>query len=211
VFFNFTVSSANPNIMIKLVNAKYVIVLGGGGSIPQLFETSLSAVEAAESAPPPPPTPAASPTGSTFSTGPISAGLSAALNPGSGQQGPDRLMIARENLDTVAALVATSLYQIQYAMGGEALVSYICFHALRPTTPNNERRLVHKALGVLKSAQYVVHILHNAANGEGIELGMNTVVSLLGMGLSLYASWWWGWRAQPPAETASTKSSGKKK
>ncbi|KAJ3415104.1 hypothetical protein HDV05_005512 [Chytridiales sp. JEL 0842] len=179
----------------------------GGGSVAQLFDSSVNAVEVAESSPAPPSV--SSTTSSNSLTGGTSPGLTAALNPSAAAlTAENRVAIAKENLDTLAALVATSLYQVQYALGGDVLASWLCFHALTSSTPDNERRLVHRALGVLKGAQYCVHILHNM--GDDFLFGTGTLVSLMGLSLTVGASWYWGWR-KPDVKTAASAGGSKKK
>ncbi|KAJ3212360.1 DNA polymerase epsilon subunit 3 [Dinochytrium kinnereticum] len=168
----------------------------GGGSIPKLFDTTIKALEVAESSPPPeapkPPTPPTMPKTGLSSIPNLSAAVSPSGSPGTQEAlAMERLTSARENLDTLAALVATTLFHIQYAVGGDALTAFLAIHALRPSTTEAERRLVHKAMGVLKFAQYSIYILHESVSSEGIEFGVGTLVNLAGLGLGVAASIHW--------------------
>ncbi|KAJ3291943.1 aldehyde dehydrogenase 3, member A2, partial [Blyttiomyces sp. JEL0837] len=171
----------------------------GGGSIPKLFETTLEALESAEKAElnnistqstPTPPAP--------VSSSPYSAAVSGIATQTQTQitqaLASDRLATARENLDTMAALLATTLFQIQYLLGADAMIAFLCVHALRPSTPDGERRLVHKTLGLVKSCQYFVYFLHEGFTADGFTFGPGTLVNLFGLGVSAAASYWWGCR-----------------
>ncbi|KAJ3118373.1 hypothetical protein HDU96_002215 [Phlyctochytrium bullatum] len=190
------------NLTLPMAVMHSAVTSRGGGSIPKLFDTTIKALETAESAPPPePPKPAPAAAAPSLPKSGLASipNLSAAVTPSTPAPTPEtlaleRLTNARENLDTLAALVATTLFHIQYAVGGDALATFLAVHALRPSTPDNERRLVHKAMGVLKLAQYGIYILHESFSADGLEVGAGTLINLFGLGLGLAASYTWGWK-----------------
>ncbi|KAJ3191399.1 hypothetical protein HK101_007811 [Irineochytrium annulatum] len=185
------------NVTLPMAVLHSSVTSRGGGSIPKLFDTTINALEAAESAPPPQPSSA----GPQLSTPTMGALTNVAVNPAitsmTGALASEKLATARENLDTLAALVATTLFHIQFSVGGDAVTSFLAGHALRPSTSEVERRLVHKALGVMKVAQFSVHLLHESISAEGIEFGAGMLINLTGLGISVAASWVWGWRRKP--------------
>ncbi|KAJ1546065.1 hypothetical protein HK405_007440, partial [Cladochytrium tenue] len=186
----------------------------GGGSLPKLFETAIEAVEIAQKADMTatavaPATPAPAP------TSPYASAVGPLTQPSQNAQiasvlASDRLALARENLDTLAAFVASALFQVQYALAADAAVAYLCVHALRPSTPDRERRLVHVTLGLVKSCQYLVYFLHESVTSDGIVLGPGTLVNLFGFSLSVGASYWWGWRVAPVSPTSAGKRAAAK-
>ncbi|KAJ3099302.1 hypothetical protein HDU97_003276 [Phlyctochytrium planicorne] len=194
------------NVTLPMAVMHSAITSRGGGSIPKLFDTTIKALEAAETSPPPvPEAPKAAPSlpGSGLTN---FSNLSAAVTPQLAtpeQLAAERLQTARENLDTLAALVATTLFHIQYSIGGDALTTFLAVHALRPSTSEPERRLVHKAMGVLKISQYSIYILHESISSEGIDFGFGTFVNLIGLGLGVTASYVWGWK-KPAKKNASS-------
>ncbi|KAI8846994.1 hypothetical protein BC829DRAFT_252287 [Chytridium lagenaria] len=147
----------------------------GGGSIPRLFDTTIKALEAAESAPPPTIEPSTVSPVSKTGLGSI-PNLSAAVNPAGAPGSPEalaleRLGFARENLDTLAALVATTLFHIQYAVGGDALTAFLAIHALLPSTSEPERRLVHKAMECSSLRSTVFIFCMRVCHLRGLSLG----------------------------------------
>ncbi|KAI9331527.1 hypothetical protein DFJ73DRAFT_856911 [Zopfochytrium polystomum] len=181
------------NITLPMAVLSSSISNRGGGSLPKLFETTLESVESAQAAELAAPSSPSAPT--PASSSPYASAVSSHTQPSQNAQlaaslASDRLATARENLDTLAAMVAAALFQVQYAVGGDAVQTFLCIHA----------RLVHKTLGLVKFCQYFVYFLHESITSEGIVLGPGTWINAFGLGLSLTASYWWGFRAVKPAK-----------
>ncbi|KAJ3228654.1 hypothetical protein HDU81_005999 [Chytriomyces hyalinus] len=177
---------------------------GGGGSIQTLFDSTLKAVEAAESAAKNASLAASAPA-SANSSNPYAAAVGSSLNAMSSTSpqalAQERLSIARENVDTLAALVASTLFQVQYAVGGDALVAYLGFVGLT-TSSHAERRFIHQCLGIVKATQYAVYLLHESATSGGL-----SVFNLGGLIVSISAAYVWGFKK--PAVAAATSTTTK--
>ncbi|KAI8611685.1 hypothetical protein BC830DRAFT_1198510 [Chytriomyces sp. MP71] len=168
----------------------------GGGSIQLLFDATVKAAESAESAAKTAALTTAAP--SAPASSPYAAAVGGTLPTSTSPQAlaQERLAAARENVDTLAALVASTLFQVQYAIAGDALVSYLAYHGLRTGVPA-ERRLVQRCLGVVKATQYAVYLMHESA------MGGLSVFNIAGLVVSMAAAWVWGWRAVPAIASAA--------
>ncbi|KAJ3264381.1 hypothetical protein HDU77_008685 [Chytriomyces hyalinus] len=176
----------------------------GGGSIQTLFDSTLKAVEAAESAAKNASLSASAPA-SANSSNPYAAAVGSSLNAMSSSSpqalAQERLSIARENVDTLAALVASSCFLVQYAVGGDALVAYLGFVGLT-TSSHAERRFIHQCLGIVKATQYTIYLLHESATSGGL-----SVFNLGGLVVSISAAYVWGFKK--PAVAAATSTTTK--
>ncbi|KAJ3020560.1 UNVERIFIED_CONTAM: hypothetical protein HDU68_010118 [Siphonaria sp. JEL0065] len=166
----------------------------GGGSIQNLFNAVLGSVEAAEKG-------LANPVSvqqpTNTSTSPYGAAVAGSLNSLNGSTlAAERLAAARENLDSLAALVASSLFQVQYIVASDALIAYVAFHGLRSDS-SQERRLVHKALGIVKTAQYLIYLTHEATTN-----GVLSYFNIVGLGVTVAAAYTWGFAS---ASSAASK------
>ncbi|KAJ3125153.1 hypothetical protein HK100_010958 [Physocladia obscura] len=93
---------------------------------------------------------------------------------------------AFESLETLAAVVSDSLFQVSYTIPSDAIVVYLSIHALR-TSHLGERRLIHRCLGLLKVFQFGVYFAN-----EEFALGSSFVINTCGMVLGAGAAFLWG-------------------
>ncbi|KAJ3382784.1 hypothetical protein HDU84_004065 [Entophlyctis sp. JEL0112] len=181
------VGAANALAPFDILAAR--VERSGGGSVQTLFESSVDSVNAlaaseqhqhqqAQVAAPAP----------ASSASPYGAAVAASLNFNSANSPPasERLFAARGNLDTLAALVASTMFQIQYSVPTDMLIVYLAAHGLRSESLQ-ERRLVHKCLGLIKSSQYLVYLFNEFSTAGGV-----SIANLAGFTLTVFATIKWG-------------------
>ncbi|KAJ3075288.1 hypothetical protein HDU98_008645 [Podochytrium sp. JEL0797] len=163
----------------------------GGASVQQLFQSVMAAADApVVAAAPSPPSPPSSPYAAAVS-GSLQSQTAAPLS-----NNKD----AAANLDTLAALVASALFQVQASVANDALIVYLSAVGLS-TDSHQERRLVHRALGTVKSSQYAIYIWHELATN-----GFLSISNVIGLGLCVAATYTWGF-VHPPKKTKAIPAS----
>ncbi|KAI9325945.1 hypothetical protein BDR26DRAFT_958792 [Obelidium mucronatum] len=204
VFVHVSVGIANLVAPFEILQTR--IERSGGDSLQQLFADSVGAVEAAEAALSSP-SPSAAAATNTSSSSPYAAAVAGSLAPRSANAAAaERLAAARSNLDSLAALVASALFQTQYGAATDALLAGLALHGLR-TSAAAERRLVHRVLGLAKTAQYAVYLAHEASTN-----GALSYLNIVGLGATVAATYVFGFKprtavaAKKPASSSSSSS-----
>ncbi|KAJ3282763.1 hypothetical protein HDU79_009680 [Rhizoclosmatium sp. JEL0117] len=166
----------------------------GGGSLQTLFASAMKEVESAERSPLSAPSPTQPPPSSSSSS-PYAAAVGNLAT--SSTPNIDRIAVAKENLDTLAALVASALFQVQYSTATDALIAYLAVSGLR-TDSLAERRLIHRALGYTKATQYLIYVWHEVTTS-----GYLSAFNVIGLGVTVAATYTWGFVRAPAKKSVA--------